>query len=457
MFGKRVPGTLAIRLARVFVRDQREALMLAAKVRCVALIPIILWAASRDAVGDAQYWWQLASASVYLPTSLAHYFAARWSHSRFRAAYALFALDIVIMGVFFTLQNPFSTSTLSSLEVFALSPFFWFLFFLIHASYSANWRMVVWTGSVIALVRMAQLAWLTALPDTVTELDLQLATIEDFRRALANPNFLFLSNAIGDLIGVGSFTLATAFLVRRSRVLVGRQAIAERTRGQIARHVSPQVVDEVMENDAAYIEPRNTNAGILFADVVGFTPLAESLPASEIITILRGLHTRLGEAVFHHHGAIDKFLGDGLMATFGVTGRVSAGAGNMIGAGFDMVVAVEAWKAQRLAQGKPPITISVGVDYGPVVAGDVGDNRRLEFTVIGDTVNVAARVEEMTRQLATAMLVTDRALLAAKEDAQVRPILSQLVNVGEHTIRGRSGKMLLWALPKTFRLPGDGS
>lgn len=451
MSAKRVPATLSVRLARVFVRDQREALMLAAKVRAAALLPIILWLAIQEAVSDAHYWWQLASAAIYLPTSLAHYAAARWSHGRFRLTHALFALDIALMGVFFALPNPFGTPVLTPIQIFELSPFFWFLFFLIHASYSANWRMVVWTGSVIALVRVAQVTWLTMLPDTVTELDLAVTTIQEIRAALENPNFLSLNRLVGDLVGVVSFTLATAFLVRRSRELVRRQAITERTRGQIARHVSPAVVDEVMENNTAFIKPRATRAGILFADVVGFTPLAETLPAHEIITILRGLHTRLGQAVFRHHGAIDKFLGDGLMATFGATGRDTAGAGNMLSAGFDMIVAVEAWKAERLAQNKAPITISVGMDFGPVVAGDVGDDRRLEFTVIGDTVNVAARVEELTRQLGTTMLVTDRALEAAKGDAAAQAIISQMEKAGQHVIRGRGEKMELWALPTPFK------
>ncbi|MFV2091973.1 MAG: adenylate/guanylate cyclase domain-containing protein, partial [Hyphomicrobiales bacterium] len=405
---ERTPPGLSSRLARAFAHDQSQALMLAAKVRGLAILPIVIWLSFQTMPNAAAYWWQITTAGIFLPLSLLHYFAARHGGQRFLAVYALFAVDTMVMGLFFATANPFVDVSVPAATAFALAPFFWFLFFLIHAAFSANWRLVVWTGGSIMVVRALQVVWIANRPGTKTDIEFPILSVQDRLAAAMDPNFLIVYDRIGDLIGVASFTIATAFLVWRSHQILERQVLAERARAQISRYVSTAVVDEVMAQGGRFIVPREADVGVLFVDVVGFTAMAEKFSPEQSINFLRQLHGRLAEAIFSHNGAIDKFLGDGLMATFGGSVPSSAknahAAVNALAAGIDMVSAIDDWNTERAASHEPRVDIGVGVDFGPAIIGDVGDNRRLEFTVVGDTVNVAARVEALTRSSETSML-----------------------------------------------------
>jgi adenylate cyclase len=445
---ERTPPGLPFRLQRAFARDQAEGLMLAAKVRIIAVTPILAWLLSNELPTPAEYWWQFASGAVFVPTSVLHYLAARHGGQRFRAVYAMFAVDLAILGVFFAYPNPFSVPPISAATSFNAAPFFWFLFFLIHASFSGNWRLVVWTGGWIMLVRGVQAVWVIGQPGTVTEADVSIATVADWLQAISNPDFVLVAGCIGELVGAASFTIATAFLVWRSHRILRRQVIAERARAQIARYVSTAVVDEVMAEGGRFVSARQAEVGVLFVDVVGFTRLAEKMTPDQTIRFLRQLHTRLAEAVFARGGAIDKFLGDGLMASFGVTAPAEhpgpTAAAETLAAGLEMVRTVEDWNTERARRGEPPVVIGVGIDYGVATVGDVGDERRLEFTVVGDIVNVASRVEELTRELETPLLATERALAAARSTADGAALADTFIPLGPQRIRGRSNPVAVF-------------
>jgi len=452
---ERTPPGLPQRLARAFAREQSEALMLAAKVRVLALLPVVAWLLLQEMPNTAAYWWQFANAGIFIPISVLHYYAARHGGQTFRLVYVLFAIDVGVMGFFFITPNPFFATTAPIVVAFTAAPFFWFLFFLIHAAYSSNWRLVVWTGACIMAVRAAQITWIASRPGVTTDIESPILTVRDWVAVASDPNFFLVYDRIGDLVGVASFTIATAFLVWRSHQVLERQVLAERARAQISRYVSTAVVDEVMAQGGRFITPRQANVGVLFVDVVGFTTMAEKFTPEQSISFLRQLHGRLAEAIFAHNGAIDKFLGDGLMATFGGSVPSSASdahaATNALAAGIDMVSAIDDWNISRLANGDPKVNIGVGIDFGPAIIGDVGDNRRLEFTVVGDTVNVAARVEALTRSSETSMLVTERALAAVLQDKTAnspagKGLAARFAPAGLQAIRGRKQEMALYAL-----------
>lgn len=443
------PPALAFRLRRAFDRDQQEALELAAKVRVIALLPVLIWLLTFSASTGPEFWWLFASAAVFLPTSLLHFLAARNHDRHFIVTYALFAIDVAVLGFFLAFPNPFSTPTLTAAASLNAGPFFWFLFFLLNAAFSANWRLVIWTGSWVFIVRALQLLWVLSQPDTLTEAEYDVSTSSGWLTAIADPNFVFLTEGIGNLVGIASFTVATAFLVWRGRRTLERQIIAERARAQISRYVSSSVLDQVMAEEQQFASARQAVVGVLFVDVVGFTRLVESLPPNQTILFLRELHTRLAEAVFAHHGAIDKFLGDGLMASFGATSPSESphpAAANALAAGLDMVAAIDRWNREREAAGARPIRIGVGIDYGPATVGDVGDERRLEFTVVGDIVNVAARVEELTRSLATPILATGRTMTAARKTEDGTKLAARFESLGAQRIRGRRQPVTVFGL-----------
>ena len=164
------------------------------------------------------------------------------------------------------------------------------------------------------------------------------------------------------------------------------------------------------------------------------------------MALLRGFHRRMAETVFAHGGTVDKYIGDAVMATFGTPRPAPDDALRAVRCALAMADAVARWNAERKAAGEAPIRVGIGLHYGPVVTGDMGDERRLEYAVIGDTVNVASRVEKLTRERGVETLVTGDALEAARAVAGAREAaLGGLKPAGTAAVRGRADPVALWA------------
>ncbi|HEY1384956.1 MAG TPA: adenylate/guanylate cyclase domain-containing protein, partial [Dongiaceae bacterium] len=157
---------------------------------------------------------------------------------------------------------------------------------------------------------------------------------------------------------------------------------------EIARHIS-RSGDAI---SAGAGEARE--AAILNLDVRGFTRLASTASPQEVMAVLADYQRRMVPIIQRHGGAIDKFLGDGIMATFGATRPLADYAARAMAALEECMGAAEAWSAEQAAQGRPPLTINGALASGRIVAGAVGDATRLEYTVIGDAVNLSAKLEK---------------------------------------------------------------
>jgi adenylate cyclase len=154
----------------------------------------------------------------------------------------------------------------------------------------------------------------------------------------------------------------------------------------------------------------------------------------------------MAETVFAHGGTVDKYVGDAVMATFGTPRPAPDDALRAVRCARDMIAALERWNAERGAAGEAPVRVGIGVHYGPVVTGDMGDERRLEYAVIGDTVNVASRLEKKTRELGVAALVSGDAFDAARNAASAAdPALEGFRPAGKDAMRGRAEPVALWA------------
>jgi adenylate cyclase len=163
------------------------------------------------------------------------------------------------------------------------------------------------------------------------------------------------------------------------------------------------------------------------------------------MALLREFHARMAAAVFAHEGTVDKYIGDAIMATFGAPRTSPADAANAIRCALAMIDTVAAWNGERRAAGEAALAIGIGVHYGPVVAGDMGDERRLEYAVIGDTVNTASRIAALTRERAVAALISAETLTAAEGhlDAASR---ARLAPAEPAHLRGRAQPVRLWAV-----------
>ena len=218
---------------------------------------------------------------------------------------------------------------------------------------------------------------------------------------------------------------------------------AERKRTNLARYFSPNMVDELMQSGGDLVRARTQIVTILFVDLIGFTSLSAQLPGVAVIETLRECLAFFEEAVFAHQGTLDKYLGDGLMATFGTPRPGPRDASNALACARHMAAETVAWNTERRARGLQPLHVGIGLHHGEAVLGDIGGERRLEFAVLGDTVNVARRIEEMTRSLDIAILASDAVIEAARREGG-GAVVAAFEDFGLHALRGRDGRIRLW-------------
>lgn len=246
-------------------------------------------------------------------------------------------------------------------------------------------------------------------------------------------SLMALTATVGRMAIVGLVSLALFVAVTRARRTLTRSLIEAHLRANLARYFSPRVVDEIANASESTRTFRPQNAAILFADLRGFTSLAETMTADKVAEFLNDYRRRISGPIAEHHGTIDKFIGDGVMAIFGVPEPCADDARNAVLGGLAVVTAVEKWSDERRAAGLSPLKIGIGIHYGDVIAGPLGDNYRLEYTAIGDTVNAAARIERLTADLGESLLVSSDVLASA---SNLRRELAW-VPIATRVLRGR--------------------
>jgi adenylate cyclase len=204
----------------------------------------------------------------------------------------------------------------------------------------------------------------------------------------------------------GSFTEQDLdFLITLANyAAVGVQRIQERrARGRLERYHSPNMLDAVLRqegdaSDHSETRLRNAEVTVMFADLVDFTSFAESASLDKVAELLTGYCSRAVKAIFEEGGTLDKYIGDCVMAFFGAPMKQADHAVRGVRAALRMMKAIDAWNAERRSQGLPAVEVRVAINSGPVLVGDVGTEQRVDYTVLGNTVNVAARLESTVAQ-----------------------------------------------------------
>ena len=234
--------------------------------------------------------------------------------------------------------------------------------------------------------------------------------------------------------------------IAKLREMDRRREVAERARSNLSRYFSPNIVELLAAQDEPLGTVRRETVAVLFADIVGFTRMTEAMPPEAVVTMLREFHMRMTAQIFAYGGTVDKYIGDEIFAVFGVPTASTNDAANALACADMMLEALEHWNVERTRKGEAPLAIGIGLNYGLAVLGDVGSEHSMSFTVIGDTVNTAARLQELTRTLETPLVVGDSLVNAIKmgssEIATARA--DQLQDEGEHTLRGRAGAIRIW-------------
>jgi PAS domain S-box-containing protein len=227
------------------------------------------------------------------------------------------------------------------------------------------------------------------------------------------------------------------------------ERVAERARANLARYFSPKLVETLAAKDQPLGAVRRQNLAVLFADVVGFTRLSEMLEPELVMELLRDIHGWMEKAIFQCDGSIEGYIGDAVLAIFGFPEAGEKDASNALSCAYELLTAAQVWNQARAKKGLSPIHIGIGLHYGPVVLGDVGTEEYVEFTVIGDTVNTASRLQQATRTLQCDLVVGQELVNAVKDENEREDtinLLERLQPHGDLAIRGRKQAVGIWTL-----------
>jgi adenylate cyclase len=194
---------------------------------------------------------------------------------------------------------------------------------------------------------------------------------------------------------------------RRTVMSIDRVADERLRRERLQRYFSPQVAAQLAEPAAIGTSGRTHEVTILFCDLRDFTPICEALPAPEVVALLNAFFERMVDVLFAHGGTLDKYLGDGLMAYFGAPVAQPDHARRAVQCAIAMRGALAALNDERAAGDASPLRMGIGIHTGAVVLGDIGAPRRRDYTVVGDAVNVAARLQELTKTEGVDLLVSE--------------------------------------------------
>ncbi len=435
------------RLAKSLAAEEAAGRLLALRGRTVALIAIAIVLAWLSPFPDVLFYELLLA--LFIVAGYGRHAVERLGLFRWWQPYAQIALDSVLLAVAVTVPNPMSSVHLPIQMGLRFDNFVYFYVLLVGLAFGYQPKLVIWGGITGALAWGGAVTWIALLPSTVLKFPGR-AGDEVILSQYALPNMVDLNRPIQDIAVYLIVASLLALVVARSRQLVEKQAALERERGNLARYFPPATVDRLARQDQALAQVREQTVAVLFADLVGFTRWAERHTPHEAIGLLREVHARLEDEVFRRNGTLDKFIGDGLMATFGTPDPGPRDAINGLQCVRSIVDDFAAWNERRKERGKAPIEIAVGLHYGEVVVGNIGTDRRLEFAVLGDTVNVASRLEALTRELNCTALISSSVVDAvrAEADDKTEALLAGFVDRGEVAVRGREQPVAVLAYGK---------
>jgi len=261
-------------------------------------------------------------------------------------------------------------------------------------------------------------------------------------------------------IHIGSFTeedldLLTA-LANFAAVAIERAQLAEKIeeekkiRSRMERYHSPSVVDEIVKGSiSTETEVRSTDVSILFADISGFTPMSESKKPEEVAEFLSHFFGFAVESIFAYGGTLDKFIGDAVMAFFGAPLPQDDHADRAVLTGLMLQRLVDEWNVERAKTDLPPVMVRVGINSGLAVVGNVGTEKRVDYTVLGSSVNIASRLESGVAkpgQVVVSQNTMDRIMGSFETES-----------LGEFALKGLQQKMPVFHVKGTVGLSGSGT
>lgn len=442
----RTEQRIQLQFQRALDAEEAVGRRLSSAAILVGLAVISIWLFVQ--VGMVRVWYYQAILGLFGVLVIGNYMLAQsrydfpWRIYGFQACFAALLVTIIIV------PNPFVESWPIQTRL-RFGNFVYVLLFLCPIALTFRPSAMIVAGLGAALSWAIGVAWVVSLPDSKTWTDFGdggQMTSDQLLAAFLDPRFVYVAEHVQDIVVALLMAGVLALVVWRSRRLVLRQIGVARERANLARYFAPTVVDQLARLDRPLGATRVQPVAVMFADIVGFSRFAEDSEPHQIVDTLRAFHGRLERAIFDHGGTLDKFLGDGVMATFGTPNVGPHDARNALASAMAARAAMQEWNRERATAGEPPIRISIGIHYGRVVLGDIGSERRMEFAVLGDVVNVAQRLEGLTRRLDCPIVISDALVETLREQsvAEADALLAGFQAAELQTLRGREQPVAVW-------------
>ncbi len=215
----------------------------------------------------------------------------------------------------------------------------------------------------------------------------------------------------------------------------------DRVKSAFARYVSHQVMDSILHSPVDKLTGDRRRISVLFCDIRGFTSISENLPPEKVVQLLNEYFERMVEVVFRNNGTLDKFIGDGMMVIFGAPEDDPKQEENALKAAIEMQAELrtlaEKWKPEGLN-----LRIGIGIHSGPAIVGSIGSSRRMEYTAIGDTVNLASRLESATKELGVGILISEYTHQALRGSFRFK-------SMGSVQVRGRTEPVMTYSVEES--------
>ncbi len=415
-----------------FRRAEAAGLRLAIKGRFVAIVIVAVFiAASRSTPIVVAY---LSGLAVLGLLGLAHYMiiGSRWDRPWIK--YVFIAADIAVISWAVATQPVMPSADLPAAFVFRFNVFPFYFVILAVAAFSFSPGLVLWSGIAGCI------GWLSAFFYIVSGMETTLdwwdipanASYAEYAAVILSPDFVARGSRVQESLVFLLVAVLLAVVMRRARRTVRAHIEADRERHSISElfgQYVPNAVANALVRNRGLLQPTEREATVLFADIAGFTALTESVGPTRTVNVLNAYFDAMTEVIGRYNGVVTQFQGDAILATFNVPLADPAHATNAVHAALEMlqITDTQSFDGARLQ-------IRVGVNTGPLVAGSVGGGGRRNYTVHGDCVNTAARLEALNKEFDTRLLVAESIAVAASGPFEFR-------KVADTTIRGLMGSV----------------
>ena len=207
-------------------------------------------------------------------------------------------------------------------------------------------------------------------------------------------------------------------------------------RGAFARYINEDVLDELLSDpEKLELGGENATLTVLFSDIRGFTSLSEKLAPNEVVALLNEYLTAMVDIVFEYHGTLDKFIGDAVMAFWGAPIKTADHAASAVRAGLAMLAKAQELRTKWLAEGKPALEIGIGINTAEITVGNIGSSRSQSYTVIGDGVNLASRLESLNKTYHTHLIISEFTYAQVRDQVEARLLDDVQVKGKEQSVK----------------------